>query len=576
MKFKKNLLSIFLKNIKIICTSICLILMTTAFSISLPYIFSLIIGQHSNTTSFQYANFFSFFLFAYGCIWTGNHIVEQVRTLVITHVLEGTIRTLSITIFDHLHNLSLRFHLDRRSGALMNAIDHAQNGIETIFWSLFLFLIPVVIEIVLATFLVGYWYGILFSFIFGILTISYIFANICVLKKTNKIYEKHNQKRSDAHAALMDSLLNVETVRYFSNQKFEHEIYHTFLAEQEQAGIAKHRMNALIQLAQMVIIGMVFTIIIWRTGASVAKGILKISDFILIHGYFLQCIMPLNHCAYALQQLRKAWLDMSQIEKLLDVPSEIIDSDNAQPLIGSRADIDFKQVSFSYNKCPILQEISFEVSTGKTIAIVGQTGSGKSTIARLLFRFFDPITGSISINGQDIRSYTQESLHRAIGVVPQDTVLFNNTIYFNIAYGNVQASRQEVEQAARDAQLEEFINRLPDGYNTIVGERGLKLSGGEKQRIAIARVLLKKPLIYIFDEATSSLDSNTEYEIQKTIAQLSFDKTTLIIAHRLSTIMHADSILVLENGKIVEQGNHHELLAQQNLYAKLWNKQITN
>jgi ATP-binding cassette subfamily B protein len=278
-----------------------------------------------------------------------------------------------------------------------------------------------------------------------------------------------------------------------------------------------------------------------------------------------------------MQQMRKAWQDICEVQKILMVRPEITDTVDALPLRASHADIVFENVSFGYNeKRTILNAISFSMPAGKTVAIVGSTGSGKSTIVRLLFRFFDVTNGAITINGHDIRLLTQESLHKAIGIVPQDTVLFNNTIYFNIASGNPQASRQEVEQAAKDAQLEEFIKQLPDGYQTEVGERGLKLSGGEKQRIAIARVLLKKPLIYIFDEATSALDSSTEREIQKNIRTVSFGNTTLIIAHRLSTIIHADTILVLENGNIVEQGNHHALLNQQSAYANLWYKQTKN
>ena len=556
------------------CISLFLTLLITLLSLTLPFIFSQIICKFSNVP-LQPIPVLSFLLVGYGILWMLNQILEQIRTLIITRVLEGTIHTLGLSIFDHLHALSLRFHLDRRSGAIMSAIDRAQFGIETFFWCVFLFLVPVVIEVIMAAVLVTYLFGFKSAVIFILLTILYIAANIYALKKTIKIYENYNEKRAAASAGLMDSLLNIEAVRYFTNRNFDRQICNQLLAEQENAGVAKYRADAFIQLSQMLVIGIVLTYVTWYTGTCVAAGLMSMSDFILVNGYLLQCIMPLNHCAHALQQLRKAMQDIAEIEKLLQIRPEINDNGSAMPLSADEAEICFNQVSFGYDEQRhILQHISFTVPAGKTIAIVGPTGSGKSTIVRLLFRFFDVNSGSIAINGSDIRLLTQESLHKAIGVVPQDTVLFNNTIYFNIAYGNPDASSLEVEQAVEDAQLEEFIKQLPDGYETRVGERGLKLSGGEKQRIAIARVLLKKPSIYIFDEATSALDSATEFEIQKNIRNVSFGKTTLIIAHRLSTIMHADSILVLENGSIVEQGNHSDLLAHNNLYAQLWHKQL--
>lgn len=556
--------------------SLFLTMLMTFIMMSLPLIFSQIISLLTDIS--KSLSLLPFILFGYGILWTLNQILEQMRTIIIMRVLESAIRKVNLSVFDHLHALSLRFHLDRQSGALMSAIDRAQFGIETLFWCVFLFVIPVMIELLLAVFIITYLYGIVCCLIMLLFMLIYIALNIYALKKTVNTHERYNQKRAAASAGLMDSLLNIETVRYFTNQKFDRTFCDKLLEEQEQAGIAKHRAEAFMQLGQMVIIGIALTCVTWFTGTAVAAGTMGISDFVLVNGYLLQFIMPLNHFAHAMQQMRKAWQDISEIQKILILRPEITDNVNSAPLnVSHAADIIFENVSFSYDENrTILKNISFSVPAGKTVAIVGTTGSGKSTMVRLLFRFFDVTAGSISINGHDIRLMTQESLHKAIGIVPQDAVLFNNTIYFNIAYGNPCATKEEVEQAAKDAQLEQFIKQLPDGYQTEVGERGLKLSGGEKQRIAIARVLLKKPLIYIFDEATSALDSATEREIQKNIMQLSFGNTTLIIAHRLSTIMHADSILVLENGSIVEQGNHHELLAQQNLYANLWHKQMRN
>lgn len=553
---------------------ILLTMLITFIGVSLPYIFSYIIEilPHAHQESFIVV---LAILLGYGITWILDRMLEQIRTLIVMYLMEGTLRSIHSALFDHLQRLSLQFHMDRQSGALISSIERAQFGIETLFWSLILLLIPLFIELIFVFIVISAWYGILAGFILLICTCAYIGIHYYMLEKTTIFYEQYNAARAKTSASFMDNLLNIETIHYFSNHTFEHNRYSELLRQQEQAGIGKHRVEALMQASQIVLVGLILTYTTLHTGLAVLYGKLKISDFILINGYVLRFIMPINHCAFALTQMRKALQDIQEIKKIMEITPTIIDTQLSQNLSANHAEIAFNNVWFTYDsKRPILQNISFTLPAGKTIAIVGPTGSGKSTIARLLFRFFDPISGSISINGQDIRSYTQESLHKAIGMVSQDAVLFNNTIYFNIAYGNLSASKQEVEQAARDAQLEDFIKRLPEEYDTVVGERGLKLSGGEKQRIAIARVLLKKPLIYIFDEATSSLDSNTEYEIQKTIAQLSFDKTTFIIAHRLSTIMHADSILVLENGNIVEQGNHFELLTQQNLYAKLWYKQL--
>lgn len=393
------------------------------------------------------------------------------------------------------------------------------------------------------------------------------------MQKMNAAQKNYNTTRASTSSRFMDSLLNVETVKYFSNQTYDLEQCKSGIAQQQKAGILVHRLQSLVSIIQLVFIGSIFTLVTYYSGKEVSTAA-QVAQFILINGYFLQFIVPLQHIMFAVQQLRKGLQQIAQAQELLDTKPEITDDSYATVLDARSSEIVFDRVSFWYTpERPILQNVSFTVPAGKTVAIVGPSGAGKSSLIRLLFRFFDVSAGSIRINGTDIRTVTQESLHKVLGVVPQDIVLFNNSLSFNIGYGNVNASDSAIKQVSAQAQLHTLVSQLPDGYNTMVGERGLKLSGGEKQRVGIARVLLKKPSVYIFDEATSALDSNTEYEIQKTIREISFGTTTLIVAHRLSTICHADTILVLDNGTITEQGSHNELLLHNGLYAKLWKEQ---
>lgn len=383
-----------------------------------------------------------------------------------------------------------------------------------------------------------------------------------------------NEKNLQAGARVVDSLLNFETVKYFCNQKFEYEQTDRILKERENAATNYHITTELIHLGQGLVLGVGLITLTWMTGNNVIKGNMNVSDFILVNGYLLQFVTPLSWFGYILRKIRKGLTDMEAVFNILQLKPEITDAPHALDLVIENATISFDHVSFGYDsRRPILKDVSFVVPAGQTVAIVGSTGSGKSTIARLLFRFYDVSEGSILINGHDIRSITQESLQKIMGIVPQDTVLFNNTLYYNIAYGNPNCPPEDVEKAVQLAHLDSFIKRLPDGLNSMVGERGLKLSGGEKQRVAIARVLLHNPKIYIFDEATSALDTHTEQEIQKNLEEISSDSTTLIIAHRLSTVTYADTIIVLEHGSIAEQGSHKELLKKNGLYAKLWEKQ---
>lgn len=514
-------------------------------------------------------------LLSYGILWTISQITLNLRDLVLFRTMERGIKNLSLTIFDHLHALSLRFHVGKKTGAITSAIEKAQHAFPTIFWFLFIYIIPTMIEVLLAVAILWYFYTFTYGIVLLIILILYMLFSIAGMAWTLRAQQQSNETDVKANARIVDSLLNFATVKYFGNQEYEHEQIDEVLHAKEKAAIEKHVSSGLVHLGQGIIIGLGLIALTWLAGKAVLQGRMDVGDFILIHGYLLQFVTPLSHFGFLFRDLRQSLTDMENVIHLMQEQPEVKDSPDAKPLeISTTAEIVFDNVKFSYEpRRAILQGVSFVVPAGKTVAIVGATGSGKSTIARLLFRFYDVTDGRILINGQDIRSVTQESLQKAIGIVPQDTVLFNNTLYYNIAYGYPEASRAEVEHAAKLAHLDNLIKDLPDGLETSVGERGLKLSGGEKQRVAIARVLLKQPYIYIFDEATSALDTQTEREIQQNLEEISEGSTTLIIAHRLSTVIHADSIVVLDKGKLVEQGTHQELLEKNGMYAKLWRRQ---
>lgn len=559
---------------KKIAITLVVTLLLSLLMVCLPFVLSVIIKQLSSTH--EQLSIVMALLIGYGLLWMFIQLLTQFRSFMVAYLIEDGLRNLSLSLFDHLHTLSLRFHLDRKTGEVLHAIERAQNGFETIVWGALLFIVPVGIELIAVVCVLSYYYGILLALGLLIVMMSFIALNTIAMRKIQEAQKIYNEKRSAASAALFDSLLNVETVRYFSNQQFDHDHCDTLLQEQKEAGVVRHYAEINLNTLQLLTIGFCFTVVTGWTGWMVMQHAMDISAFILINGYFLQFIMPLQHGAYAIYQMRKGMEQMAYVHSLLSLQPEIHDHPQAIMIDDTQStEIIFDHVSFGYDEHRIiLKDISFTIAPGKTVAIVGPSGSGKSTIARLLFRFFETTSGSIKINGHDIKHMTQASLHASLGIVPQQVVLFNNTIHFNIAYGNPHARRQEVMRAAHQAQLDNLIAQLPDGYETQVGERGLKLSGGENQRIAIARVLLKNPSMYIFDEATSALDTQTEYEIHRKIREISFGATTLIIAHRLSTISHADMILVLDKGAITERGSHDELLMHQGLYAKLWQEQM--
>ena len=543
-------------------------------NISLPLFFRKIVNALS-VCSPHPVQFISFILIAYGLLWIASQVIMQVRAIVLYRSLERSMRLLALRIFDHLLRLSLRFHLDRKTGAITTAIERAEDGLDHIFWGIFLFMINILIEMVLVIILLAYLYGPLYSGALFLVMVIYLLFTAIALNKSVQVQKDYNDKRQEAGARIVDTLLNIETVKYFDNEQFEHEQCDEILQEQEDAGVVKYQYDSVLQIGQNVIVGSGLVFLTWLSGNAVMQGTMQVGDFVLINGYLLQFIHPLNHFGYIVRGIRKGLNDVASAMNLLSLKPEVKDAPQAVSMHIQTAEIVFDNVIFNYdNRRRILKGISFTVPAGKSIAVVGPTGSGKSTIARLLYRFYDVTDGRILINGQDIRTITQHSLHKAIGIVPQDTVLFNNTLYYNISYAYPNAPKEEVEAAIRMAHLDAFIKRLPDGYTTEVGERGLKLSGGEKQRIAIARILLKKPAIYIFDEATSALDTHTEREIQRNLEEISVGATSLTIAHRLSTVVNADMIIVLNHGVIAEQGTHQELLQKNGIYAQLWQQQM--
>jgi ATP-binding cassette subfamily B protein len=510
----------------------------------------------------------------YGVIRIATSATTELRDMIFAKVQERALRLISVQVLEHLHDLSLRFHLDRQTGGLSRAIERGTEGVESLLSYLLFNIAPIFLELVLVT-------GVLWHYLsFGLaastfaVVVGYAVYTAAATKWRMRYRREMNAQDREANTRAIDSLLNFETVKYFSNERHEIERFDEAKQEYVTAAIANQRSLSLFNIGQAGILSTGVVIVMVLAAYGVTTGRMTLGDFVMVNAYLLQLYQPLNMLSWVWRILRQAFTDIEQMYGLLEEKSEIEDRSGAPALKRGPGRIAFDHVNFAYDpRRPILNGISFEIPGGGTLAIVGPTGGGKSTVARLLFRFYDPQSGTVSIDGQNLRDVTQASLRRMMGVVPQDTVLFNDSIYYNIAYGRPEASEEEVKEAARRAQLADFIAKLPDGYATRVGERGLKLSGGEKQRVAIARVVLKNPQILIFDEATSSLDSHTEHEIQASLNELSARRTTLIIAHRLSTVVDADEILVLDDGVIVERGTHAGLLARGGTYAAMWERQ---
>ena len=511
------------------------------------------------------------FLLAYGALRFINSGFNELRDAIFARVRYHAMKSLSVTTLTHLHNLSLRYHLERNTGAISRDMERGAQSISSILNYLVFNIIPTAAEFTLVASILFIQYDNHFAIIIFVTVIIYIAFTLMVTEWRMHYRHEMNALDSSANGRAMDSLMNYETVKYFNNDEHEINRYRETMGEWEEAAVNSQNTMSTLNFGQGAIIAIGVTGIMYLAALGVSKGELSLGDLVLINTMMLQLFLPLNFLGIIYRALKYSLADMDMVIKLLQKPIEINDSEEAKPLVLKNTSVEFKQVGFKYNdNRTILSDISFKVEDGKKLAIVGPSGAGKSTIARLLFRFYDISSGEILISGQNIAKVSQKSLRQAIGIVPQDTVLFNDSILYNIRYAKADASEQEVFEAARLADIHDFIQSLPEGYATIVGERGLKLSGGEKQRVAIARVLLKNPPILVFDEATSSLDSQSEKNILSELYKISRDKTTVVIAHRLSTIVDADTIVVLDQGRIKEQGNHQQLMEKGGIYSELW------
>jgi len=499
---------------------------------------------------------------------------QELSSALFIFVGQNGIRTVALDTFRHLHQLSLRFHLDRQTGGLSRAIERGTKGIEFVLRMMTFNLVPTTFAILIVSAILLVNFGTLYAVITFVTVVGYIAYTIAVTEWRIKYRRMMNETDSEATTKAVDSLLNYETVKYFSNEQHEAVRYDSALKGYESAAVNSQLSLSLLNLGQGVIIAGGLILLLSMAVPQVMNGEMTVGDFVAIQAYLIQLYLPLNFLGFAYREIKQGLVDMEYMFNLLEVEREVPDQPGAVPIAVQGGRLAFDAVDFGYNDDrQILHKLDFTVEPGKTLAIVGPSGSGKSTIGRMLFRFYDVWDGGILIDGQDLRSVTQSSLREAIGIVPQDTVLFNDTIAYNIAYGRPDASREDVIRAAELAQIHNFILDLPEGYDTRVGERGLKLSGGERQRVSIARTILKDPAILLFDEATSALDTDTESAIQASLAAVSKDRTTLIIAHRLSTVVDADAIIVLDKGKIVENGSHHALLARDGVYAHMWHSQ---
>jgi len=513
-------------------------------------------------------------ILAYGAARVGALAFNQLRDAVFEKVAQRAMRRAAVQVFSHLHALSLRFHLQRQTGGLARNVERGTSAIQSLLGIALFNLIPTAFELALVLIILVQAFDIRFALVTAVTVIAYVAFTVLTTEWRLEFRRQMNAADSRANTRAIDSLLNFETVRYFGNEQLETEAYDEALGRYEVAAIRSQSSLALLNLGQSVVVAGGVTTLMYMAASGIVAGDLSIGDFVLVNTYLIQLSQPLNMFGWVYRSVKQSLVNMEQMFSLLDERSDIVESETAKKLAPGPREVRFEGVEFGYDeRRPVLQGVSFTIAAGKRVALVGPSGAGKSTIARLLFRFYDPTRGRVTIDGQDLRDLTLASLRRAIGIVPQDTVLFNDTLEYNLSYARPGASHEDIESAARAARIDDFIRSTPDGYQTLVGERGLKLSGGEKQRVAIARVFLKSPSILILDEATSALDSATERSIQAEMWAASEGRTTLIIAHRLSTIVDADEILVLVAGRVQERGRHDELLQRGGVYASMWRQQ---
>ena len=519
-------------------------------------------------------------LLVYGVLRLSVSAFTELRELVFAKATQGAARQIALETFQHLHSLSLRFHLERQTGGMTRDIERGVRGIESLISYSLYSIVPTLIEVVLVLAILGWTFDVWFALITLAALVIYIFFTVYVTEWRTQFRREANEFDSAAHTKAVDSLLNYETVKYFNNEGFEAQRYDRSLDQLRRARLKAQTSLSLLNTGQQLIIAVALIAMLWRATQGVVEGRMTLGDLVMVNAFMIQLYIPLNFLGMIYREIKQSLTDLDRMFRLLEKEREVDDQVGALDLqLAESPTVRFENVRFAYEADrPILQGLSFEIPAGKTVAVVGSSGAGKSTLARLMYRFYDvpndqALNGRITIDGHDIRSVTQSSLRRAIGIVPQDTVLFNDTVAYNIAYGRPGATQAEVEEAARQARIHDFIAATPKGYLTMVGERGLKLSGGEKQRVAIARTLLKDPPILIFDEATSALDSANERAIQAELQSVARNKTTLVIAHRLSTVVDAHEILVLDAGQVVERGTHAQLLALQGHYARMWSLQ---